>query len=516
MQFFKKFVAVLLTCGSFLFAQPSLAVTYVCVDSTLGTFCMEMLEADAPLTVANFLNYVRDGDFNNTFIHRTVPNFVVQGGGYKLDPLAEPVPEDAQVPNEFKVPNTRGTVAMAKLGDQPDSATSQWFVNLTDNTDLNTTNGGFTVFAKIVYGMSVVDTIGNSQRVDLTASLGEVFNEVPVTDLDADGVGIEDLMWVKRVYITDVVPVDPVDTSYACTAEWVQTIAPTQACMDTTLGSFCIDLTPDAAPQTVANFLHYVADGDYNNSFFHRNVKDFVVQGGGYKLQPLFSLVPSDPVVPNEFNVSNTRGTVAMARSSAVDSATNQWFVNVKDNTHLDTENGGFTVFGRINEEGMAVIDQINALPTWNFDTGNFPDRSEIPLLRDTLAGDLNLGDFVKIANAYIPNVGPNPCFPVKPAALTELADGKFEVPVRFGSTMYQMIFIRELNSPGEEIAFRVDVNKIRTVIDQGQEAATYTPDDRLMVIPSVLINGNDVVTNVMLRLTNPTTLTFTVESYIP
>ncbi|MES2625512.1 MAG: peptidylprolyl isomerase, partial [Pseudomonadota bacterium] len=164
MQFFKKLTVVLFACGSLLFAKASLAVTYVCMDTTLGTFCMEMLEEDAPGTVANFLNYVRDGDYNQTFIHRTVPSFVIQGGGYQLPPEAAEVPSNGEIPNEFKVPNTRGTVAMAKLADQPNSATSEWFINLTTNVDLDTSNGGYTVFAKIVSGLPVVDAIGNAQR----------------------------------------------------------------------------------------------------------------------------------------------------------------------------------------------------------------------------------------------------------------------------------------------------------------------------------------------------------------
>src|SRR5688572_298771 len=136
MQIFKKFILVFVTCGSILFAKASLAVTYVCFDTTLGTFCMEMLEEDAPGTVANFLNYVRDGDYDNTFVHRSVPNFVVQGGGYKLDPFTEEVPADPQIPNEFKLSNTRGTVAMAKFGGLADSASNQWFVNLSENVSL--------------------------------------------------------------------------------------------------------------------------------------------------------------------------------------------------------------------------------------------------------------------------------------------------------------------------------------------------------------------------------------------
>ncbi len=515
MQFLKKFVVVLFACGSLLFAKPSLAVTYVCVDTTLGTFCMEMLEADAPGTVANFLNYVRDGDFDKTFIHRTEPNFVIQGGGYKLDPLGDEVPQDPQIPNEFKLANVRGTVAMAKLPDQPNSASNEWFVNLTTNETLDTTNGGYTVFAKIVSGMSVVDAIGYAQRVDLTTSLGSAFGQVPVLELDADGVGLDDLMQVNRVFISDTIlnaPADPL----VCTAEWVASLVPvpSQVCMETPLGSFCIDLTPDVAPLTVANFLHYVGDGDYNNSFFHRSVTDFVVQAGALKLNPLFAAVPIDPAVKNEFNVSNLRGTVAMAKVDGnPDSATSQWFVNTKDNTLLDSNNGGFTVFGRINAEGMAVIDKIAALPIWNL-SGLNQTLGETPLLRSDISGNLTTGDFVKITNAYMPGVGPNPCFTVKPAAVTEFANDKFEVPVRIGPDLYLLIFQREFNNAS--FVFKVDPIRIRSLVDRGQQAAVYTPADGLLVIPTVLVNGSDVVSNVRLRLTDPATLQFTLESFSP
>ncbi len=515
MQILKKFILVLVTCGSILFANASLAVTYVCFDTTLGTFCMEMLEEDAPGTVANFLNYVRDGDYDNTFIHRSVPNFVVQGGGYKLDPFGDPVPEDPQIANEFKLSNVRGTVAMAKLGDLPDSASNQWFVNLSDNSTLDTTNGGFTVFARVVRGLNIVDAIGNSQRVNLTASLGDAFNEVPVLEIDGDGVGEEDLYQIDRVYITDTLPEEPQDL-YTCTANWIASLqpAPAQVCMDTNMGSFCIDLMPDAAPLTVANFLHYVADGDYNSTFFHRSVKDFVVQTGSLKLRPFFAAVPTDPAVVNEFKVSNTRGTVAMAKADgAPDSATSQWFVNTKDNsTQLDANNGGFTVFGQINDEGMAVIDQIAALTIWNL-SGLVQSLSditgEVPLRRSTISGDLNTGDFVGINNAYIVGAGSNPCFPAKPAALTELANNVFEVPVRIvGGQMYLMVFERELNLDG--YVFKVQLNRIRSMIDQGQQAATFTPDNGLLVIPSMVINGSDLITNVRLTLTDRATLQFT------
>ena len=123
-----------------------------------------MFDDITPITVANFLNYVNSGRFNGTVIHRSVPGFVIQGGwlsynarNNQLDQIAL----DAAIQNEFSVSNTRGTVAMAKVGGDPNSATSQWFVNLADNSaNLDGQNGGFTAFGRVIGdGMTVVDNI---------------------------------------------------------------------------------------------------------------------------------------------------------------------------------------------------------------------------------------------------------------------------------------------------------------------------------------------------------------------
>lgn len=136
--------------------------------------------------------------------------------------------------------------------------------------------------------------------------------------------------------------------------------------VQTVLGEFFIRLTPDASPITVSNFLGYVNRGDYTDSFFHRSVPGFIVQGGGFAW-PIEQTGPIDvpelPPIVNEFNVTNARGTVAMARiGGIVDSATNQWFVNLVDNgANLDFQNEGFTVFGTVDATGMEVVDAIAA-----------------------------------------------------------------------------------------------------------------------------------------------------------
>jgi peptidyl-prolyl cis-trans isomerase A (cyclophilin A) len=139
----------------------------------------------------------------------------------------------------------------------------------------------------------------------------------------------------------------------------------------TVLGPFEVNLYDETTPATVANFLAYVNDGAYSNTFFHRVEGGFVAQGGGFTYQgtPTPSNVVQKPAVVNEPKYSNVRGTIAMAKLSGdPNSATNQWFINLGNNSaNLDVQNGGFTVFGQVIGNGMDVLDAINALPRFNF-----------------------------------------------------------------------------------------------------------------------------------------------------
>lgn len=139
----------------------------------------------------------------------------------------------------------------------------------------------------------------------------------------------------------------------------------------TSLGAIDVQLLPAEAPRTVENFLGYVSRRAYDGSFFHRSVTGFVIQGGGYTgdvQNPVATADASTPTVVNEFRASNVRGTLAMAKNdSGPDTAKNEWFFNQSDQnaSNLDTQNGGFTVFGRIRDaEGLRVMDAIAALPT--------------------------------------------------------------------------------------------------------------------------------------------------------
>src|SRR5262245_36020095 len=129
-------------------------------ETTHGGFTVELFEREAPLTVANFLQYVDDGFFDGTIFHRIVPDFVIQGGGLTAD--FEQKKNRAPVKNEANngLQNTRGTLSMART-DAPHSATSQFFVNLTDNDflDYRPGNHGYAVFGRVVDGLDVIDRI---------------------------------------------------------------------------------------------------------------------------------------------------------------------------------------------------------------------------------------------------------------------------------------------------------------------------------------------------------------------
>jgi cyclophilin family peptidyl-prolyl cis-trans isomerase len=158
-----------------------LAGTEVNIDTNFGQILLELEDERAPKTVENFLRYVREGFYEGTLFHRVVTNFVIQGGGFTPDftqkETLPPIPNEAN--NGFK--NVRGSVAMARTGD-PHSATSQFFINLKDNSFLDhqapTVQGwGYTVFGKVIKGMEVVDKIGQLP----TGSGGPFTRDVPQT-----------------------------------------------------------------------------------------------------------------------------------------------------------------------------------------------------------------------------------------------------------------------------------------------------------------------------------------------
>jgi len=128
-----------------------------------GAIVIELYPAKAPKTVANFLQYVKDGHFNGTIFHRVIPGFMIQGGGFDKDMRQKPTRASIQNEAANGLKNDYGTIAMARTPD-PHSASAQFFINVKDNTSLNfrepTPQGyGYTVFGKVVSGMDVVERI---------------------------------------------------------------------------------------------------------------------------------------------------------------------------------------------------------------------------------------------------------------------------------------------------------------------------------------------------------------------
>lgn len=192
--------------AALLFLVPvARAGTVVQFRTPVGDIEAECYDAAKPVTTTNFLRYVADGAYNGMFFHRSVPDFVIQGGGYRVahrgtaNANVERIPSRAPITNEFKVgpflSNVAGTLAMAKTSD-PNSATSEFFFNLKDNTALDATNnsGGFTVFARIIRGADTFLKLNSYQYYPITTNVpdtvtnrivnaGSPFGELPITRL---------------------------------------------------------------------------------------------------------------------------------------------------------------------------------------------------------------------------------------------------------------------------------------------------------------------------------------------
>jgi cyclophilin family peptidyl-prolyl cis-trans isomerase len=153
--------------------------------------------------------------------------------------------------------------------------------------------------------------------------------------------------------------------------------------LDTTMGAIAIELDKERAPASTANFLQYVRDGHYDGTLFHRVIKGFMVQGGGYT--PAYERKPTREPIKNEATnrLRNLRGTVAMARTAAVRSATAEFFINTVDNAALDyrgitPDQYGYAVFGKV-ISGMDVVDRIEGVKTGR--VGPFDDAPLEPVV---------------------------------------------------------------------------------------------------------------------------------------
>lgn len=156
------FTASALTLSLGLASTANATIVEIKTSLSAETIQVNLFDKTTPKTVENFLDYVLPGYYDDSVIHRAVPDFIVQGGGYEFTgvwPLASLTPK-ASVINEPVYSNVKGTIAMAKKGTDIHSATNQWFFNLKDNSDnLDRQNGGFTVFGQVIKGMDIIEQI---------------------------------------------------------------------------------------------------------------------------------------------------------------------------------------------------------------------------------------------------------------------------------------------------------------------------------------------------------------------
>jgi len=171
----------------FMLAGPAMAAVQVEVQTSAGDFVLELDADKAPKTVQNFLQYVNDKHYQGTIFHRVIDGFMIQGGGFTADmnqkPTRAPVPLEAN----NGLLNDRGTIAMARTGN-PNSATSQFFINVMDNPGLNAPKPdgfGYTVFGKVSSGMETIDKI----RTMSTGSKAGMQN-VPLTPVTINAVRV--------------------------------------------------------------------------------------------------------------------------------------------------------------------------------------------------------------------------------------------------------------------------------------------------------------------------------------
>jgi cyclophilin family peptidyl-prolyl cis-trans isomerase len=186
MRLHKLLIWIGLTAGMASAQEPELlldAVTpsnpQVRIITNLGGFVIELDKGRAPLTVENFLSYVESGHYEGTIFHRVIQGFVAQTGGFTANFEEKPKPDDGIVINESGngLSNIRGSIGLAR-GNEPHGGSAQFYINLTDNTDLNPrpTRWGYAVFGKIVEGMDIADQIGHVE----VGPGGEFDRDVPL------------------------------------------------------------------------------------------------------------------------------------------------------------------------------------------------------------------------------------------------------------------------------------------------------------------------------------------------
>jgi peptidyl-prolyl cis-trans isomerase B (cyclophilin B) len=310
------------------------------VETTAGTFVIDLRPDLAPNHVGYFITLARSGAYNGTTFHRVVRLGIIQGG----DPLSKDPAKSAQygtgglgvLKAEISAEkHTRGAVSAVLQPGKPDSAGSQFFVCVTDQPALD---GKYTIFGRVSEGLEVVQKIS-----EVAAS--------------SDGIPSERIE-IRSVTIRDTPPPEPEPFSHETAAE----LGKYRAVLETSAGDITVEFFADKAPEHLRSFLRLASAGVLDGTSFHRVVRGFVIQTGylatrGPLTEKQQKLVR--PLAPEFNDTKHVKGILSMAHGEDPASATTSFFIVTGDSPSLD---GKYTAFGRV-VDGLAVVDAIEAAP---------------------------------------------------------------------------------------------------------------------------------------------------------
>jgi len=320
--------------------SAELANKQAVVNTTAGTFVIDLRPDLAPNHVAYFMKIARTGGYDGTIFHRVILRGIVQGG----DPLSKD-PAKSKLygtgglgvlkaePSAEK--HTRGAVSAVLQAKKPDSAGAQFFVCVSDQPALD---GQYTIFGRVSEGMDVVQQI----------------SEVPAGPDGRPETRIE----IRSVTIRDAPPPEPEPFA----SETAAALARYRAVLETSAGPVTVEFFPDKAPEHVRAFLRLAAGGVFDGTSFHRVVRGFVVQTGWLTTRgPLTDKQQKlvRPLQPEFNDTPHVKGILSMARGDDPASATTSFFIVTGNASSLD---GKYTVFGRV-VDGLNVIDAIEQAP---------------------------------------------------------------------------------------------------------------------------------------------------------
>ena len=346
---FRAFVISWLVC--FVLSWPavhgqSAAVKQAVVETSAGTFVIDLMPEAAPNHVAYFTKLAQDGAYDGTTFHRVVKYGMVQGG----DPISKDPAKRSlygtggqnAVKAEARAEKmTRGSVAAVLVPGRPDSAGAQFFIVLVDQPSLG---GQYTVFGQVADGM-------------------EVLQKISETPVDGSGLATERVD-IKRIVVRDK-PAERFITESAAQ------LGNYRAILDTSLGAIAIEFFPDKAPEHVRQFMRLADSGIYAGMAFHRVAPGFVIQTGALNTKAAPLTERQQKLVRNlqpEFNdTKHVKGIVSMARGDDPASAQTSFFICTGTSTALD---GVYTAFGQV-VDGMAVVEAIEKVPR----TGEAPNE---------------------------------------------------------------------------------------------------------------------------------------------